>query len=88
MAVTQLGTLVIKMVTAADEIGEQFVQHLVWYNKGGTGGDDLLVTDTDDNEIWADAWATDQQNSLIMPINRRTSIKVGTIDAGALYIVT
>ena len=79
---------VIKMDTVGDELtGDQPVQFIYWYAKGATVGDDLLITDSADNTIYADA-ATETNYTRIFPVNRRVlGVKIATIDQGYIIVI-
>jgi hypothetical protein len=79
---------IVKMTAAADEVtGQLPVQFIYWYAKGATAGDDLLVTDSADNEIYADA-ATEANYTRIFPVNRWVyGIKVATLDHGYIVVM-
>lgn len=88
MSVTQKNTPVVKMTAAADSYGPEYVEYLMWYNKNGNGGDDLLVLDeVGGNEIWREAWPTGGMANLIMPIKAEVSLYIDTLDGGILYVV-
>jgi len=78
----------IKMAAVADEVtGELPVQFIYLYAKASVAGDDFLLTDSADNEIYRDV-ATGSNYSRIFPVNRRIrGAKVATLDTTGAYFV-
>ena len=78
----------IKMATAGDEVtGSLPVQFVYLYAKGAAVGDDYLLTDSADKEIYRDA-ATEANYTRIFPVNRRISgAKAATLDTAGAYFM-
>lgn len=79
---------VAKLAAASDEIAKNLpVQFIYLYAKAASAGDDYLVTDSDDNEIYRDV-ATGVNYTRIFPVNRRVNgVKLATMDTSGGYVV-
>lgn len=79
---------VVGMTAGSDELaGDVYVNFLYWVSKGASAGDDLSITDSDDNVLWVDS-ADAANYSAVYPLKMKCNgVKVGTIDSGTLYVV-
>ena len=87
MAVSQEDIGIVKMTAVADAItGIKHVNFIRWVAKGATGGEDLLVYNTDDKTI-LEAVADGANFEKDYPIKQSLNgVKVSAIGAGSIYI--
>ena len=86
MAVTRAAG-VIKMTAGSDAVTGRVIIHSIRWVKPGTDGDDILLSDTAGNEIWAEAAIQYVGASMIFPAGFvANGLKLTTLDSGTLYI--